>query len=78
MHQAQVPSFHSSSRLPPLNAATEPIGGVSDSIPIHPEHHPPTAGDRKKPNSPRSPRKPPSDSDNRPHPDPDHLIDEYA
>jgi len=59
-------------------AATEPVGGVNGSIPLHPDDHPPDFNERKR----QEERKPPhdnlsGDTDNKP-PDPEHQIDEYA
>lgn len=59
-------------------AATEPVGGVSSSIPLHPDDHPPDSGDHKR----KEERKPPHDSPGgdtgKKPPDPEHQIDEYA
>lgn len=65
--------------LPPAyQAATEPVGGINSSIPLHPDDHPPDSGDHKR----KDERKPPpgnpgGDKGNKP-PDPEHKIDEYA
>lgn len=58
--------------------ATDSIGTVGDSVPVHPEDKHPSFDDFKKKNK----RKPPSDTSPEEsqvkHPDPDHQIDEYA
>jgi hypothetical protein len=58
--------------------ATDSIGTVSDSVPVHPEDKHPSFDDfkqknKRKPHSEQSPE----ESVGR-HPDPDHQIDEYA
>lgn len=62
----------------PYWAATDSIGTVSDSVPVHPEDKHPSFDDfkqknKRKPHSEQSPEEP----DGK-HPDPDHQIDEYA
>jgi len=62
----------------PYWAATDSIGTVSDSVPVHPEDKHPSFDDFKQ----KSRRKPhlesfPEESDGK-HPDSDHQIDEYA
>ena len=64
--------------LQPYLAATDSIGVVSDSVPVHPEDKHPSFDDFKQKNK----RKPHSDSlpekpDGK-QPDSDHRIDEYA
>lgn len=59
-------------------AATDSIGTVSDSVPVHPEDKHPSFDDFKQKNK-RKPR--PDKSSEEPdgkHQDPDHQIDEYA
>jgi hypothetical protein len=58
--------------------ATDSIGTVSDSVPVHPEDKHPSFDDFKQKNK-RKPHseKSPEESDGK-HPDPDHQIDEYA
>ena len=62
----------------PYWVATDSIGTVSDSVPVHPEDKHPSFDDfkqksRRKPRSDQSPEEP-----DRHHPDSDHQIDEYA
>jgi len=59
-------------------AATEPVGGVNSSIPLHPDDNPPDFNGRKR-KIERKPARgdPGEDAGNKP-PDPDHQIDEYA
>jgi len=62
----------------PYRVATDSIGTVSDSVPVHPEDKHPSLDDfkqknKRKPHSEQSPEEP----DGK-HPDPDHQIDEYA
>lgn len=59
-------------------AATDSIGTVSDSVPVHPEDKHPSFDDFKQ-KSKRKPHseQPPDGSDDK-HPDSDHQIDEYA
>lgn len=57
-------------------AATEPIGGVGDSIPVHPEDKHPSFDQHKNRRKPTPDQ--PSENPNKSHPDSDHQIDEYA
>ena len=59
-------------------AATEPVGGVNSSIPLHPDDYPPDFNERKRKKE-RKPShdNPGGDTGNKP-PDPEHQIDEYA
>lgn len=62
----------------PYWAATDSIGTVSDSVPVHPEDKHPSFDEfkqknKRKPRSDQSPEEP-----DRHQPDPDHQIDEYA
>lgn len=59
-------------------AATEPIGGVSDSFPVHPEDKHPTFDQHKQTNRRKPTPDKPSENPNKKHPDSDHQIDEYA
>ncbi|HUX63632.1 hypothetical protein [Sulfuricella sp.] len=62
----------------PYLVATDSIGIVSDTVPVHPEGKHPSFDDFKQKNK-RKPRL--EDSPDKPdgkHPDPDHQIDEYA
>lgn len=60
-------------------AATEPIGGVSDSIPVHPENKRPSFEQRQHNNNRRKPiPDKSSENSNKNHPDSDHQVDEYA
>lgn len=63
---------------PVLDAATEPVGGIYDSIPLHPEDRRPGFDDfkQKRKRVPR-PEQPAEGTDGK-HPDSDHQIDEYA
>lgn len=59
-------------------AATEPVGGVDGSIPLHPDDHPTDFNELKRKKERRTPRDNPSgDTGNKP-PDPEHQIDEFA
>jgi len=76
-HQSLVAESHQIV-LQPYWVATDSIGIVSDSVPVHPEDKHPSLDDFKQKNK-RKPHsvQPPEESDVR-HPDPDHQIDEYA
>lgn len=62
----------------PYWAATDSIGTVSDSVPVHPEDKHPSFDDFKQKNKRKSPSaQSPAETEGK-HPDPDHQIDEYA
>lgn len=63
----------------PYLAATDSIGIVSDSVPVHPDDRHPSLDDFKQKNK-RKPRseQPPEKPEGKQHPDSDHQIDEYA
>jgi len=76
-HQSLLADQHQIATQPYL-VATDSIGIVSDSVPVHPEDKHPSFGDfkqknKRKPRSDQSPEEP-----DRHQPDPDHQIDEYA
>jgi hypothetical protein len=78
MQAFQTSSLVELAPLPAYRAATEPVGGVNSSIPLHPDDHPPGFNERKR----QKERAPPpgnsgGDADKKP-PDPEHQIDEYA
>lgn len=58
--------------------ATDSIGTVTDSVPVHPEDRHPSFDDFKQKNK-RQPHSesPPEEPDGK-HPDSDHQVDEYA
>ena len=78
----QPPSSHAVPRLPYMFLgwdAADPIGGVSDSIPVHPENKHPSFDDSKRKKNKRKPTPDdPSENLNDRIPDSDHQIDEYA
>lgn len=76
-NQAPIVDFSPFSNAAHL-AANDPVGGVRDSVPVHPDDKHPGFGDfkRQKKREPR--RDTPSDNPNGKPPDPDHQIDEYA
>jgi hypothetical protein len=78
MRTFQTPGDTESLPFLGYQAATEPVGGVSSSIPLHPDDHPPDFNERKR-KIERKPTRdnPGEDAGNKP-PDPDHQIDEYA
>lgn len=79
MHQPMSRFSRSESTHATLIAATDPVGGVHDPVPIHPDHKPSTSGDFwKKYDKPRPQRRPDSPPRNKPQPDPDHQVDDYA
>ncbi len=59
-------------------AATEPVGGVNSSIPLHPDDHPRDIDERKRQKERKSPRDNPGGDTGKKPPDPEHQIDEYA
>jgi hypothetical protein len=76
-HQALLAGLHQIVAQPYL-AATDSIGTVSDSVPVHPEDKHPSF-DEFKQNNKRKPRsEQPSEESDGKHPDSDHQIDEYA
>lgn len=58
--------------------ATDSIGTVSDSVPVHPEDKHPSFDDFKQKNKRKPHSEQPSEEPDGKHPDPDHQIDEYA
>lgn len=58
--------------------ATEPVGGVNDSIPVHPDERHPDFDDFKQKNKRKPSSDLPSEQSDRRRPDADHQIDEYA
>lgn len=76
-HQSLLAELHQII-LQPYWVATDSIGTVSDSVPVHPEGKHPSFDDfkqknKRKPHSDQSP----AETESK-HPDPDHQIDEYA
>jgi hypothetical protein len=64
--------------VPPCFGATDSIGTVNDSVPVHPEDRHPSFDDFKQKRKPKpSAEQPPEKTDNKPT-DTDHQIDEYA
>lgn len=63
---------------PSSQAATEPVGGVNSSIPLHPDDHPPDFSERKRKKERKPPRDNPGGNTGNKPPDPEHQIDEYA
>jgi hypothetical protein len=76
-HQSSFAGRHPLTMLP-YWAATEPIGGVSDSIPTHPEDKHSPFDQHKRSNRRKPTPDKPSENPNKSHPDADHQIDEYA
>lgn len=78
MHAFQTSSLVELAPLSAYLAATEPVGGVNGSIPLHPDDHPPGFNERKR----QKERTPPPDNSGgdagKKPPDPEHQIDEYA
>jgi hypothetical protein len=68
----------SSCAAPFLEAGMEPVGGIYDSIPLHPDDRHPGFDEfkQKKKRIPR-PEEHSEGSDGK-HPDPDHQVDDYA
>lgn len=62
----------------PYLAATDSIGIVSDSVPVHPEDKHPSFDDFKQKNKRKPRSEPPPEKPDGKHPDQDHQIDEYA
>jgi len=63
---------------PPYWAATDSIGVVIDSVPVHPEDKHPSFDDFKQKNKRKPHSEPLPVEPNGKHPDSDHQIDEYA
>lgn len=59
-------------------AATEPVGGVNDSIPLHPDDHHPDFNELKRKKERKPPRDNPAGGTGNKLPDSEHQIDEYA
>lgn len=59
-------------------ATTEPVGGIIESIPHHPEDRHPDLTDLRKKNKRKSTPDEPSGNPGNKRPDPEHQIDEYA
>ena len=59
-------------------AATDSIGIVSDSVPVHPEDKHPSFDDFKQKNKRKPHSEPPPEKPDGKHPDQDSRIDEYA
>lgn len=62
----------------PLSAATDPVGGVRDGVPIHPDPGHTTPQEIWEEQIRRRRDKKRRESPERRPPDPDHQIDEYA
>jgi hypothetical protein len=58
--------------------ATDSIGTVSDSVPVHPEDKHPSFDDFKQKIKRKPHSEPSSEESDGKHPDSDHQIDEYA
>lgn len=79
MQSCAISSSHSvKSTSHRRRAATEPVGGVIDPTPFHPDERHPDYIEQKR----KKERKPPEDRDSGApggkRPDPEHQIDEYA
>jgi len=59
-------------------SANDPIGGVRDSVPVHPDDKHPGFGDFKRQKKREPVHDKSSDNPNGKPPDSDHQIDEYA
>ena len=64
--------------IPPSLIATDPVGGVGDSVPVHPDDKRPGSDEFKQKKRRNLPPSQPSVPPDGKHPDPDHQIDEYA
>lgn len=75
-HQSLLAEQHPVKTWPNL-AATDSIGIVTDSVPVHPEDKHSSFDEFKQRNKRKPPAPDPEEPDIKP-PDPDHQIDEYA
>lgn len=78
MQTFQTPSVMELLPFPDYLAATEPVGGVSDSIPLHPDDQQPDFSELKRKKERKSPRDNPAGETGNKLPDPEHQIDDYA
>ena len=70
--------FSINSEIQPIFVAgTDPVGGVHDSVPLHPKNKHPGADEFKQKKRTPHPNQPSEHTDGTP-PDPDHQIDDYA
>jgi len=76
-HSSQLAESHQTVTRPCL-AATDSIGIVSDSVPVHPEGKHPSFDEFKQKNKRKPSSESPPEEPNGKHPDSDHQIDEYA
>lgn len=65
-------------RLSRLQSATEPVGSVNDSIPLHPDDHHPDYSENKRKKDRKPQRDIPAGNPGGKPPDSEHQIDEYA
>lgn len=68
-------------KAPPFQGyltATEPVGGVHDSIPLNPDQHHPDFNSNKRKKERKSDHDDSTGAPGGKPPDPEHLIDEYA